>query len=65
MLQEDFSECQTAMLHNEIIFSFKANLHFMLLSPQVRTGGRTGCVPLAFPKSEEIKKQVIKKKRTE
>lgn len=65
MLQEDISECQPAMLLNEIIFSFKANLHFMLLAPQVHTGGRTGCAPLAFPDYREIKGQVNKIKRTE
>lgn len=37
----------------------------MLLAPQVHTGGRTGCVPLAFPDYGEIKKQVNKMKRTE
>lgn len=37
----------------------------MLLVPQVRTGGRTSCVPLASPDHSEIKKQVNKMKRTE
>lgn len=57
MLQQDISEWQTAMLLNEITFSFKANL---LLAPQVHTGGRTDRVPLAFADYGEIKKQVNK-----
>lgn len=60
MLQEDISEWQTAMLLNEITFSFKANLYCILLAPQVHTEGRTDCVPLAFADYEEIKKQVNK-----
>lgn len=65
VLQEDISEWQTAMLLNEITFSFKANLHCILLAPQVHTGGRNDCVPLAFPDYGGIKKQVNKMKRTE
>lgn len=65
MLQEDISEWQTAMLLNEITFSFKANLHCILLAPQVHTGGRNYCVLLAFPDYGVIKKQANKMKRTE
>lgn len=58
--QEDISECQTATLPKEIVFYFKADLHFILLAPQIHTGGRTGCVPLAFRDYGEIKKKWTK-----
>lgn len=32
----------------------------MLLAPQVPSGGRTGCVPLAFADYKEIEKQANK-----